>query len=65
MTHFTTHRASGDALMVHFNVYVSARTWSVDAADMYMALLSEIRNSNSEPLAGLVIDEDSITIEGE
>ncbi|XP_047738739.1 atrial natriuretic peptide-converting enzyme [Hyalella azteca] len=56
-------RGEEDSLVVHFNLHIDQQKLRLDAADLYIVLLSEIRKSNSDAFAGLQLDEDSLEIE--
>ncbi|KAF2363660.1 SEA domain [Trinorchestia longiramus] len=56
-------RGEEDSLIVHFNLHIDFQKLRLDAADLYVVLLSEIRKSNSDAFAGLLLDEESVEIE--
>lgn len=58
-------RGKDDTLVVHFNLHINYRRLHLDAADLYLVLVSEIRRADSPALAGISIDEDSLVIQGE
>ncbi|XP_050731521.1 atrial natriuretic peptide-converting enzyme-like isoform X2 [Eriocheir sinensis] len=59
----TLDRGPNDALVVHFNLHVNYRRLHLDAADLYLVLVSEIRKPDSAALSGITIDEDSVEIQ--
>ncbi|XP_063600354.1 uncharacterized protein LOC134776534 [Penaeus indicus] len=56
-------RDEDDSLVVHFNLHVNYRRLHLDAADLYLVLMSEIRSSNSVALHGITIDEETVEIQ--
>ncbi|XP_045602794.1 atrial natriuretic peptide-converting enzyme isoform X2 [Procambarus clarkii] len=56
-------RGVNDTLLVHFNLHINYRRLHLDAADLYLVLMSEIRRADSAPLTGISIDEDSVEIQ--
>lgn len=56
-------RDEDDSLVVHFNLHVNYRRLHLDAADLYLVLMSEIRSANSVALHGITIDEETVEIQ--
>ncbi|XP_071519444.1 atrial natriuretic peptide-converting enzyme-like isoform X3 [Panulirus ornatus] len=52
-----------DTLVVHFNLHINYRRLHLDAADLYLVLVSEIRRADSTALTGISVDEDSVEIQ--
>ena len=57
-------RGMDDSLVVHFNLHINIRKLVLDAAELFLVLLSEMRRSDSDALAGLDVDEESVEIQG-
>ncbi|XP_068215769.1 uncharacterized protein [Palaemon carinicauda] len=51
-------------LIVYFNLHINYRRLHLDAADLYLVLVAEIRRPDSRALAGIKIYEDSVEIQG-
>ncbi|XP_042235971.1 uncharacterized protein LOC121875475 [Homarus americanus] len=56
-------RGPNDTLVVHFNLHINYRRLHLDAADLYLVLVTEIRRANSAALTGISIDEDTVEIQ--
>lgn len=50
--------------MVHFNLHINHLRLKLDAADLFIVLMSEIRQKDSAALDGIRINEDSVVIQG-
>lgn len=56
-------RGANDSLVVHFNLHINYRRLHLDAADLYLVIMSEIRRPDASALTGVSIDEDSVEIQ--
>ncbi|XP_066945636.1 atrial natriuretic peptide-converting enzyme isoform X2 [Macrobrachium rosenbergii] len=58
-------RGPENRLVVHFNLHINYRRLHLDAADLYLVLVAEIRRPESRALAGIKINEDTVEIQAE